>query len=71
MTTGQMAEVRKWRRSINGCISGYIHNDPNDVWDDGEFAILGPFEVELESANFFVFKQGSLTFKAMKDEEKK
>lgn len=71
MTTNQMAEIRSWRLRNDGTVAGYVHNDPNDVWEDGEFAVLGPFTVKMESTNFFVFKEGSLTFKAMKDEEKK
>ncbi len=71
MIIKQMAEVRSWRRNKDGTITGYVHKCPNQVWEEGEFAALGPFEVELESASFFVFKQGLLSFKAMKDEEKK
>jgi len=68
------AELRHWwRQKLNGrpeTIWGYVYNDPNDFWEDGE---LGEFEVVslTESANFYILHTRGITvFKLAKDEEK-
>lgn len=69
----QTAELRRWRREKD-YFTGYVYNDPNDVWEDGEFT---DFSLEDHSPSgitdngmFYLVYIGSLTvFKLMKDDE--
>lgn len=64
------AELRKWRR--NGeYIEGYIYQDINDIWEDGDHAILGPVLSWPESANFYLAVTLTACYKLSKDEEVK
>ncbi len=70
----QTADLRKWwRQKLTDrpeTVWGYVHNDPNDFWDDGE---LGEFEVKslVDCGNFYILHTaGKTIFKLEKDEEK-
>lgn len=69
-------ELRRWHHDLNSkgekCVVGYMFNDTNDIWEDGEGAII--FYIDLvESANFYlaVCANGAACIKLMKDEEVK
>jgi len=48
-----------------------MYNDRNDIWDDGDLAILHYKEL-YESANFYIcFMNQSIVIKCPKDEENK
>jgi hypothetical protein len=73
MTTYQTAEIRRWRREKN-YITGYVYNDPNDIWEDGEF-----FDIDLDDQPATLLDQGrflllvtrATVFKLDKDEQQK
>lgn len=74
MTTYQTAELRRWWREKHlgrpDTIWGYVHNDPNDFWDDAE---LGEFDIKelVDCGQFYVLRTNGLTiFKLNKDEER-
>lgn len=51
-------------------IEGRIYNDINEVWDDGDLALIFPLKEWIESANFFLaVTQTGSTYKCSKDEE--
>lgn len=51
-------------------IEGRIYNDINEVWDDGDLALIFPLKEWIESANFFLaVTQTGSTYKCPKDEE--
>ena len=62
------AELRKWRR--NGShIEGYVYNDVNDIWEDGDHALIYPVISWVESANFYLAVTHTACYKCSKDEE--
>jgi hypothetical protein len=69
MITG---ELRKWHHDVidgQRVIVGYMYNDRNDIWDDGDIAILHYRDL-YESANFYIaFMNLSICIKCPKDEE--
>lgn len=66
----QIAELRRWYRILD-TFFGYVYNDPNDNWDDGEFAEL-EVDVLADSGGFYILKSaGKTLFKLYKDEERK
>lgn len=61
------AELRKWRRSANG-VTGFIYNDINEVWEDGEEAFFTVKEY-VESVNYYLAVTNTEVYKLPKDEE--
>ena len=69
MTTN-LPELRRWSRK-NGHITGYVYNDPKDIYDNGEHAVIGVGEM-LDKGLYYLLRQyGSdiRFFKLMKDDE--
>lgn len=66
------AELRKWRYdSVRQKVEGFIYNDVNDVWEDGDFALIYPVIQWVESANFYLAVTNTACYKCSKDEESK
>lgn len=61
------AELRKWRRN-GDAVEGFVYNDINDCWEDGEWAYFTNTEW-FESANFYLVRVGGSVYKCSKDEE--
>lgn len=70
MTTHQIAELRRWRRS-HYCIIGFVYSDPKDIYEDGELAEINIGEMLDKGTHYLLRQNGSqvLYFKLMKDEE--
>jgi hypothetical protein len=71
----QMAELRRWHReTVLGLtirVIGYVYNDPDDTWDDGELAEL-EVRALADSGNFYILHTfGRKLFRLVKDEEDK
>lgn len=67
-------ELRKWHHDLiegQKVIIGHMFNDVNEIWDDGDVAVL--FYKELyESKNFCIaFMNSSICIKCPYDEEDK
>ena len=63
------AELRQWRRSNNG-VTGFIYNDRNEVWDDGEEAFFSvPPDGWSEHTNYWLVKTNTEVYRCDKDEE--
>jgi hypothetical protein len=75
MTSRQLkvtAELRKWRRKHIGgvlAIDGYVYNDLDEVWDDGDHALIYPILKEEEAVNHWLFSTHVRTYRCEKDEE--
>lgn len=63
MTTHQMAELRSWRKE-GSFVIGIVYNDPNDIWEDGEEAVIGPGVITDETPTGFIFSVNNIRFKA-------
>lgn len=69
-------ELRKWQLLVKpelmkqGIIQGYMYNDANDIWEDGDVAVIH-ISQWVESANFYLAVTHSSAIKCMKDEELK
>lgn len=69
-------ELRKWRLhnakgNKKGVVSGAMYNDVNDIWENGEAAVIH-FVDWVESANFYLAVcHGTGCIKLSKDEERK
>lgn len=66
------AELRKWRRRPEEgtlIVEGYIYNDINDVWEDGDLALIYPVIDWVESVNFYLAVTNTACYKCPKDEE--
>lgn len=70
MTTGQVAELRKWHKQ-GSFVTGLCYNDPHDFYDDGDDAYIGPITQWEECSTFFLAHCNNLVFKCPKDEEQK
>lgn len=78
MTSNQptiTGELRKWRLlnkpsggALNGIVRGKMYNDLNDIWEDGDDAVLH-IKDWVESANFFLAVTHKTCIKCPKDEE--
>lgn len=67
MTT--TADLRRWWRKDDRYF-GYVYNDPDDYYDDGEFAEL-EVDIVADSGRFYILKSfGKTLFKLLKDDEK-
>lgn len=60
MTTLKTADLRRWWRKGNA-IHGYVYNDPDDFYDDGEFAEL-VIDVLIDNGGFYILKSFGKTF---------
>ena len=67
-------ELRKWRHDHNSkgdrCVIGYMYNDIQEIWDDGEEAVIF-YRDWVESANFYLAVTAHGAVKCSKDEEDK
>ena len=64
------AELRKWRYSPETKqVEGHIYNDINDVWEDGDLALIYPVVEWVESTNFYLAVTNTACYKCPKDEE--
>lgn len=72
MTMFQTAELRRWWREgtkERPVICGYVYNDPDDFWEDGELAVIDIKDL-IDSGQFFVLTSGGKTvFKLNRDDE--
>lgn len=72
MTMFQTAELRRWWRegtATRPVICGYVFNDPDAFWDDGDLAVIDVKDL-IDSGQFFVLtSEGKTIFKLNKDDE--
>jgi hypothetical protein len=63
------AELRRWRRRGNELV-GYVYNDPNDFYDDGdEFYSIFSDDCLTDHGQFYMLRLGPvLVLKLMKDD---
>jgi hypothetical protein len=68
-------ELRKWRLLVKpdvmkqGIVMGKMYNDVNDIWEDGEDAVIH-ISQWIESSNFYLAVTHHSAIKCPKDEEK-
>lgn len=63
-------ELRKWQRDVaRNVVIGKMYNDVNDIWEDGEDAVIH-YKDWVESANFYLAVTNHSCVKCSKDEEK-
>ncbi len=68
-------ELRKWRLLVKpglmqqGIVMGKMYNDTNDIWEDGEDAVIHISDW-VESVQFFLAVTHHSAIRCMKDEEK-
>jgi hypothetical protein len=62
------ADLRRWSR-VDGFIFGYVYNDPDGNYEDGEQATFDDY-VLADNGTFYVLKAtGPTIFKLSKDDE--
>lgn len=66
--TMQMAELRRWRKE-GSFVIGIVYNDPNEIWEDGEEAVIGPGIITDETPTGYVFSVNNIKFKAEHNEK--
>lgn len=67
-------ELRKWRLQQlkglqTGVVVGYMYNDVNDIWEDGDEAVIH-FVFWHETANFYLAGTNTSCIKLEKSEER-
>ena len=75
MTMHQIAELRRWRREKT-YITGHVYNDPNDIWEDGEFTDFNlsdhpSYNISDNGSFYILVIDKTQIFKLAKDEEVK
>lgn len=67
-------ELRKWRLLLKpiatsqGIVMGKVYNDANEIWEDGDDAVIHISEW-VESTNFYLAVTHHSAIKCPKDEE--
>lgn len=64
------AELRRWHKLDDKHVEGFVYNDINEVWVDGEHALLFPIIEWIESTNFWLVRTNTACYKLSKDERK-
>ena len=67
-------ELRKWRLlrpkgEVPNTVIGYMYNDLNDIWEDGDEAVIR-FIYWWEAASYYLIGTKTSCIKLEKDEEK-
>lgn len=63
------AELRKWHKLDDQHVEGFVYDDINEVWEDGERALLFPIIQWVESPNFWLAITNTACYKLSKDEQ--
>jgi hypothetical protein len=68
-------DLRKWhlqqpKGMPRGAVTGYMYNDVDEIWDDGEYATIH-FILWYETSTFYLcISQTGRCYRLAKDEEK-